>query len=152
MKTSSVYNERGFTLLEVLVSIVLFTIGILGMMGLQVLATRGAAIGNSNTIGNYLAQSLSDQLQGLPFTAPALSSGSHGYQNSSDACLFCANCNSGVDAMGSCNPGGTNLYQVSWVVTPVTPSGGTTGSLLSIAIQISWADRNFTYTVPVEHY
>ncbi|MCL4558805.1 MAG: prepilin-type N-terminal cleavage/methylation domain-containing protein [Deltaproteobacteria bacterium] len=145
-------KENGFTLLEVLVSIVLFTIGVLGMMGLQVLATRGAVIGNNNTIGNYLAQSLAGELQGLPFTAQALSSGSHGYGNSNDACLFCADCMASVDTQGSCNTGGNNIYQVSWVVTPIMPFGSTTQNLLSIAIKISWANGSFTYTVPAAHY
>lgn len=147
-------NEKGFTLLEVLVSMLIFTIGVLGMMGLQVLATRGAMIGNNNTVENYLARSLATQLGQLPFNSTALSTGSHGYGTSSDACLSCADCNGPVDATGQCianNIG--NIYQVSWVVTNVTTqNSGTTNNLKSIAITISWANGTFSLTIPATHY
>ncbi len=147
-------NEKGFTLLEVIVSMLIFTIGVLGMMGLQVLATRGAMIGNNNTVENYLAQSLAAQLEQLPMNATALSTGSHGYGASSDACLSCADCNGMVDATGQCianNIG--NIYQVSWVITPVTVmNSGSTNNLKSIAITISWANGTFSLTIPAAHY
>lgn len=147
-------NEKGFTLLEVIVSMLLFTIGVLGMMGLQVLATRGAVIGNNNTVENYLAQSLAAQLEQLPMNAPALSTGSHGYGVSSDACLSCANCNVAVDSSGQCiasNVG--NIYQVGWVVKNVTTmNSGATNNLKSIAITISWANGTFSLTIPAAHY
>jgi type IV pilus assembly protein PilV len=147
-------KQDGFTLLEVVVSMLLFTIGVLGMMGLQVLATRGAVIGNNNTVENYLAQSLASQLGQLTMNDPALSVGSHGYGASTDACLACANCNGLVDATGQCianNQG--NIYQVSWVVKNVTTfNSGTANNLKSIAITISWANGSFSLTIPATHY
>ena len=147
-------NQNGFTLLEVIVSMLIFTIGVLGMMGLQVLATRGAVIGNNNTVENYLAQSLATQLGQLPMGAPALSTGTHGYGASTDACLSCADCNVAVDSSGQCianNVG--NIYQVGWVVKKVTTmNSGTVNNLKSIAITISWANGNFTVTLPAAHY
>ena len=147
-------NQNGFTLLEVIVSMLLFTIGVLGMMGLQVLATRGAVIGNNNTVENYLAQSLTAQLGQLPMNAPALSIGNHGYGASSDACLSCADCNVAVDSSGQCIANSIgNLYQVSWIVQNVTTmNSGTVDNLKSIAITISWANGNFTVTLPAAHY
>ncbi len=132
----------------------LFTIGVLGMMGLQVLATRGAVIGNNNTVENYLAQSVATQLQQLPMNASALSNGSHGYGASSDACLSCANCNVAVDATGQCIANAIgNIYQVNWVVTTgTTMNSGTTNNIKSIAITISWANGTFSLTIPAFHY
>ena len=147
-------NQNGFTLLEVIVSMLIFTIGVLGMMGLQVLATRGAVIGNNNTVENYLAHSLAAQLEQLPMNDPALSTGNHGYGASTDACLSCANCNVAVDSSGQCianNVG--NIYQVSWNVQNVTTmNSGTADNLKSIAITVSWANGNFTLTLPASHY
>ena len=146
-------NQSGFTLLEVIISLLLFTIGVLGMMSLQVLATRGASIGNNNTVENYLAESLATQLEQLPMNATALSTGSHGYGASSDACLSCANCNVAVDSSGQCIANSGSIYQVSWVVTNVTTkNSGATNNLKSIAITISWANGNFSLTIPAAHY
>lgn len=147
-------KQSGFTLLEVVVSILLFAIGILGMMGLQVLATRGAAIGNNNTVANYLAQSQANQLEALPITATALQLGSHGYGYTGDACLLCANCGIRVNELGTCIANdSTNLYSISWVVTPYTVGQNSTqGNLKSIAMTVSWASGNFTLTLPAGHY
>ncbi len=147
-------KQDGFTLIEVVVSMLLFTIGVLGMMGLQVLATRGASIGNNNTVENYLAQSLATQLEQLPINDPALSTGSHGYGASSDACLSCANCNVPVNAIGQCIANSIgNIYQVSWVVKNVTTMNSpTVNNLKSIAITISWANGTFSLTLPAAHY
>lgn len=147
-------GEKGFTLLEVLVSIILFAIGILGTMALEVLATRGAVIGSNNITANYLATSLANELETLPVTDTRLSAGSHGYGYTSEACLACSNCGSLVDSTGACGTTSlTPVYRVNWTVTPVTTAGSnTTNNLLSIAITISWAEGNFTLTIPQGHY
>ena len=152
-------KRDGFTLIEVLVSIILFAIGVLGMMGLEVLATRGAVIGNNNTVANYLAQSLAGQLEQLPVSSQALVAGTHGYGASTDACLFCNNCGSRIDALGYCVPNQSNNYNVNnnnytitWTATPVQTPNSTLDNLLSIAITVSWANGNFVLTIPSGHY
>ena len=146
-------NQKGFTLLEVLVSIILFSIGILGTMALEVLATRGAVIGNNNVTANYIATSLANELETLPVTDPRLSAGSHGYGYSNEACLLCSDCGQKLDSAGSCNSQMIPIYSVNWTVTPVTTRGsGTTDNLLSIAITVGWANSSFTLTLPQGHY
>ncbi len=152
-------KQGGFTLIEVLVSIILFAIGVLGMMGLQVLATRGAVIGNNNTVANYLAQSLAGQLEQLTVSSPALTAGSHGYGHTTDACLLCDNCGNRIDALGYCVPNQANnnningnIYTIQWVATPINTSFSAVNNLLSIAIIVSWANGNFTLTIPSGHY
>lgn len=146
-------NQKGFTLIEVIVSIVLFSIGILGTMALEVLATRGAVIGNNNVTINYLATSLASELETLPITDPRLSGGFHGYGYSNEACLLCTDCGQKLDSTGSCNNQMNQIYSVSWTVTPVTTHGsGTTDNLLSIAITVGWANNSFTLTLPEGHY
>ncbi len=153
-------KQEGFTLIEVIVSILLFAIGVLGMMGLQVLATRGAVIGNNNTAGNYLAKSLASELQQLPVTDLKLKAGPHGYGASTDACLLCNDCGNRVDALGYCVANqannfnvNNNVYDIIWTVTPVTTvNSGTLNNLLSVAITVEWANGNFTLTIPAGHY
>lgn len=165
MKIISLNKQEGFTLIEVIVSILLFVIGILGMMGLQVLATRGAVIGSNNTTANYLSQSLAAELGQLPVTAQALKEGTHGYGSSSDACLLCNNCNQRIDEMGYCVADqanqyniANNVYTINWVVAGVTsssPVGGSSGTPnhLSIVIYVKWgANGSFMFKVPSGHY
>jgi len=142
-------KQKGFTLTEVLVSIIIFAIGILGMMALEVVATKGAVIGNNNTVATYLAQSVARQLEGLPLTASALTSGNHGYSVSTDPCLLCNNCGAPVNTAGECVSGNNNGYHVSWTVTKVTTANsGTTNNLSSIAVMVSWANGRISLTLP----
>ena len=152
-------KRDGFTLIEVLVSIILFAIGVLGMMGLQVLATRGAVIGNNNTVANYLANSLAGQLEQLPVSSWALTAGNHGYGASTDPCLFCNNCGNRIDALGYCVPNqannfnvNNNIYTITWNNTPIETANSTLNNLLSIAITVSWANGNFVLIIPSGHY
>ncbi len=49
-------KERGFTLIEVLIGIVVLAVGLLGIAGLQVTATRGNFFSNYITHATYSAQ------------------------------------------------------------------------------------------------
>jgi type IV pilus modification protein PilV len=54
--------ERGFTLVEVLVAIVLLAVGLLALVGMQTTSTQGNAFGNQLTEATILAQ---DQMEAL---------------------------------------------------------------------------------------
>ncbi len=47
-------QEGGFTLLETLIAMFVFSIGLLGVMSMQVLAVRGNSFGDNNTRANTL--------------------------------------------------------------------------------------------------
>jgi type IV pilus assembly protein PilV len=49
-------NEKGFTLIEVLLSISILAIGLLGMPALQATATKGNALAKKNTLAISLAE------------------------------------------------------------------------------------------------
>ena len=49
-------NEKGFTLIEVLMSITILAIGLLGMAALQSTATKGNALAKKNTLAISLAE------------------------------------------------------------------------------------------------
>jgi type IV pilus modification protein PilV len=49
-------NERGFTLIEVMVAIVILTIGLISLAGLLTTTMRSTTFGKNTTIANNLAQ------------------------------------------------------------------------------------------------
>jgi type IV pilus assembly protein PilV len=65
-------ESRGFTLLEVMIALVIFAIGLLGLAGLQVMAIKGNSFGQQMTVASTLAQ---NQLEALRESAGSLSDG-----------------------------------------------------------------------------
>jgi type IV pilus assembly protein PilV len=56
-------NQGGFTLLEVMIAMAVFSIGILGVIGMQHLVVRGTASGNAVTQELMLAQRVIEQIK-----------------------------------------------------------------------------------------
>jgi type IV pilus assembly protein PilV len=56
-------HERGFTLLEVLIALVIFSLGLLGMAGLMVLSVKTNNSAYLRTQASFLAQSLADRMR-----------------------------------------------------------------------------------------
>ena len=70
-------NERGFTVIEVLIGIVILAVGLLGIAGLQVGATRGNFFSNYITQATYSAQAGLECLESIDLAAPELQPGTH---------------------------------------------------------------------------
>lgn len=84
--------ERGFTLLEVLIAVLVFSIGLLGVAGMVLAAMRGTHTAQLHTQATVLAQWMGDAMRANPegvmagnYNATAPSSGS-------------SNCNAGCNA------------------------------------------------------
>lgn len=76
--TERLVGERGFSLIEVLVGLVILAVGILAIAGLQVASIRGTAFGNSLREASVLAQERMEFLKSLDLsTAPELQTGDH---------------------------------------------------------------------------
>lgn len=61
-------NEHGFTLIETLIAMAIFTIGILGLFGMQTAAIKNNLAANRITIGSNWAMDQVEQLLGLDYT------------------------------------------------------------------------------------
>ena len=96
--------EKGFSLLEVLVAVAIFSIGILAIGGLQYLVINGNSNGNVVTQEVMLAQSVLEDLK-----------------NVSDPTTLLSGSLSRVDMTGS----GNGPYNVSWRIS--NPALGATG-------------------------
>ena len=65
-------KDEGFTLIEVLLAVSIFAIGLLGVAAMQISAIRTNSVANYMTLRATWAQDKLEQLRALPFTAPVL--------------------------------------------------------------------------------
>jgi len=66
MRNLSRRHHAGFTMMEVLVSIVIITVGLLGIAGLQALSLRSTAGAGLRTIATQLAYDMADRMRSNP--------------------------------------------------------------------------------------
>lgn len=62
--------ENGFTLVELLVALLLMTVGILAMVQMQIVALQSNSIANRLAVATGLAQEVMDDIQSWDVTAP----------------------------------------------------------------------------------
>jgi type IV pilus modification protein PilV len=67
-------DARGFTLLEVMITVVILVIGLLGLAGLQIMAIKGNSFGQQMSVASTLAQNQLEQLRRISYDS--LSDGS----------------------------------------------------------------------------
>jgi prepilin-type N-terminal cleavage/methylation domain-containing protein len=110
---AGVDNQSGYTLIEVLIALAIFSIGILALVSLQLSTARNTKTGRVVSQATMLAR---DQMESLRRVADVttLSSGSE----------------TNVDAQG--NPGG--IFDRSWTIS--NPLGG--GNTRQITVAVSW--------------
>ena len=69
-------DERGFTLVELMLSLMLFTVGILSLSATSAVVVRMMGGARQQTIAATMAQSRFERLRGLACSSPALTGGS----------------------------------------------------------------------------
>jgi type IV pilus modification protein PilV len=67
-------NTKGFTLIEVLVGLIILSIGLLGIAGMQITSVKGNYFSNNLTQATYVAQDRLEYLKNLPITNPIFAS------------------------------------------------------------------------------
>ena len=103
------YKERGFTLIEVLIAMAIFSIGILGVGTMQLRSTGGNTNARIGTEASVWAQDTVETLMLLPFTDAAFNPGVHPPVNEGGYTINCTV----YDSSGA-TPAGYPL----WGVTP----------------------------------
>lgn len=67
-------NAKGFTLIEVLVGLIILSIGLLGIAGMQITSVKGNSFSNNLTQASFVAQDRLEHLKNLPITNPIFAS------------------------------------------------------------------------------
>ena len=120
-------KNRGFTLIEVLIAMAIFAIGILAVASLQLSNTKNNTTGNITTQATMLARQKLEELKTVP-DVTTLTSGT--------------DTNNPLDADG--NTGG--IYNRQWNVS--NPLGGSTSRQISVTV--SWNRRGQNRSVVLE--
>jgi prepilin-type N-terminal cleavage/methylation domain-containing protein len=112
----SMKNTRGFTLIEILIAVAIFSIGILAVAKMQLWTVKNTTTGNLTTMATMLGRAQIEELKGVA-NVTTLTDG--------------ADPNNPIDADG--NPGGICTRQ--WTVT--NPLGGS--DTRRIDVEVSWS-------------
>lgn len=70
-------NQNGFTLLELLIALVILSIGLLGLAGLHIAAIRGNMSGFKISEASAVAQQRIEEIKAINMASSLLSAGSH---------------------------------------------------------------------------
>jgi type IV pilus assembly protein PilV len=118
--TRSRHDARGFTLLELMVSLIVISIGVLAVARLFPAGTRGQVQDRMQAEASGLAQSEVERLSGLAWADPQLAPGRHPA--------------AGTDA---CGPNGrwSRYYTVSTLAAPLT-------DVKKVCVTVTWASAN----------
>jgi len=93
----TVYLKSGFTLIEVMIALTIFTIGILGISGMLIIGEKGIMTGNKSHSAVQISKAQMEQLKGTP----------------------------NVEAgSGECTTIGTPEIQCKWSIRKDTPAAG----------------------------
>jgi type IV pilus assembly protein PilV len=72
-----VFARKGFTLAEVLVGLVILSVGILAIAAMQITSTRGNSFSSHLTQATFFAQDKLEYLKNLPYSDSNLGGGQH---------------------------------------------------------------------------
>ena len=124
-------HQQGFSLIEILIAVVILSVGMLSIATMQTAALKGNARSNDLTARTTACSNVVERLLALPFTDPDLANGSHNPQSDTID-------NDGDGQTDEADEDGESNYTVSWLVTDdpndprkkdlqVTLSGGRLG-------------------------
>lgn len=117
-------GARGMTLIEVMISLMLGTVGLLGMLMLMLTLSNGSSFSRQITEASVIAQSKVEEL--VSSAAVTLTSPADGTTPVPDS----------LDAYGKANSAGP--YTRSWTYTTVSDAAG---SRRRITVTVTWQDQ-----------
>ncbi|MBW1931980.1 MAG: prepilin-type N-terminal cleavage/methylation domain-containing protein, partial [Deltaproteobacteria bacterium] len=144
-------NENGFSIIEILIAVTVFAIGILAVSKMQVMAIKTNHFANCLTDATTLAQDRMEELMGFPYTD------SLNFDNDGDGTNQDLD-NDGVDDNGNnfglddanmttADHGDTinSRYNIFWNIATDHPINNTK----TIKVNINWTDRGIKKTVSI---
>ena len=70
-------NKKGFTLIEVLIGLIILSVGLLAIAGMQITAVRGNFFSHYLTQASYVGQDRLELLNNMPVGSAELQAGNH---------------------------------------------------------------------------
>ncbi len=87
-KRGQAVNQKGFSLIEVLIGLILLAIGLLAVAGMQITSVRGNHFGSNLTEATLFAQNKLEELRSLPYYDSRLSSGQPAQQITNSGVVY----------------------------------------------------------------
>jgi prepilin-type N-terminal cleavage/methylation domain-containing protein len=116
-------KNEGFTLIELVVALLVFTVGIVGILKMHQASVQANSYNMQLTEAVAVAQNQLETLHGLAFTSTSMAVGVHGT---------------------NIIPSPRNFpYNVSWLVT----NPGSVFPTRTIALSVTWQERNIPHEV-----
>lgn len=140
-------NNKGFTLLEVIISMFILSVGLMAVAAMQTTAMTASTSSKNTTIGVQMAEEMIDRIRVNASDAP-------GIYNNIDTTSNCAGL---VDpALGDCNQwlarlAGSGLPNASGTVTVQTDTP--IPKAVTVRVKVQWgigATRSITFTTMLE--
>ncbi len=120
----NIANQKGFSLIEVLISVLVMSVGLLGLGGLQMVSLKGSNNAHFRTVASLAATELADRMRSNPIAiAAAQYSASMNLKSCESAPA--KQCVAGV----SCSPEESASYDLYRVNCGVTQDGFQTGGI-----------------------
>lgn len=118
-------GEKGFTLIEILIAISIFAIGMLAIASMQISGIQGNATAFTLSGGTNWASDKAEQLLARAYSHPDLTNGNHGPETDD-----------------------TGRYTIRWTVTDDAP----VNNVKTIVIQVDWTDRGNAKSMVLNYY
>ena len=83
---AALHKSRGFTLLEVLIALLVFSLGLLGLAGLMIMSVKTNHSAYLRTQATFLAESMADRMRADPMAIWASSYNGNYPATASDPC------------------------------------------------------------------
>jgi len=119
-------SEGGFTLIEILIALSIFAVGVLAVASMQITAIQGNATSAGVTDGVVLASQRMEMLMEEAWTSDALNPAN----------------NAGAETVAT-----QGRYTIDWSIT----DDGVFNNTKTVDITVTWTDRNISKEVVVKH-
>ena len=140
MMKETIINEDGISLVEILVSVAIFSIGLLALAQIQISAIQGNAFSGTTTDATTLAQDRMEQLMALTYTIATTDANLVDTDADGDGGLQDATAGT-ADFNQAAGP-----YTVFWNIS----DGSVIGNTKKINVIVAWADGWRQRTVRIE--
>jgi type IV pilus assembly protein PilV len=128
-------NQKGFSLIELLIATSILAVGLLALAQMQITSIKGNALSSTTTDATTVAQDRLEQLIGLTYSSLT-----------TDTDLAAGNHPAGTQTIGGTQAVQGMTYTITWSITDDSPITNTK----TIDLDVTWTENNQSRTVSVQ--